>query len=204
MASNEKEIIVNLIGKDKVVLDCGCGGGEIAKLLSAMGCRVIGIDIDEVKACLAQQWCCEVIVGDLEDEMTMERIRKLGYTIDCVLCSHILEHLRNPLNLLRTLKVICNPNFFVIALPNVAYWRVRFHLLAGRWEYSDEGILDRTHLRFFTLYTAIKLIEDAGLEVLEIVIPDFPIKGFRRLVKEIIKRITSPNFYSPSFVFKCR
>lgn len=180
-------------------------GGQIARLLAANGCSVIGVELDGEKANMARQWCQAVIIGDLEHEETLAQVRNLCDRFDCILCSHVLEHLREPSRVLKGLKTLCDPEkgFFVVALPNVAYWRVRLHLLAGRWEYQDEGILDRTHLRFFTLHSAMNLLGECRLEVVHIAIPEFQVGGIRRFTHTALRSLTSPNFYSPSFVLKC-
>ena len=82
------------------------------------------------------------------------------------MCSHVLEHLRDPLAQLRTLLTRVKPGAsVVISLPNVANWTVRLSILAGRFTYRDRGLLDRTHLRFFTLRTARALIEESGCRI---------------------------------------
>jgi hypothetical protein len=78
-------------------------------------------------------------------------------------------------------------------------------LLAGRFEYQGWGILDRTHLRFFTLDSAFKLFEDAGLEVLNVEAPTFYGGGFlRRFTRKIFWKITPMSFHSPTFVFRLK
>lgn len=169
---NEVQIISDLINADCVVLDVGCGDGKIARVLKEKGCAVVGIEVDPAKAHAASHYA-RVFVGDAEDPATIDQIRQLGIRFDCILCSHVLEHLKNPLRVLRNLTELCNPEggFFVIALPNVAYWKVRLHLCMGRWEYQDEGILDRTHLRFFTFHSALDLLRESGLQIVRVIIP---------------------------------
>lgn len=86
-----------------------------------------------------------------------------------ILCSNVLEHLMDPLEVLGRLQKLLQPTgYFVIALPNVAHWSVRLKLLFGKFDYTKEGgILDEDHLKFFTLKTAMELLQKAGLKIVE-------------------------------------
>jgi methionine biosynthesis protein MetW len=205
-ASDEVDIICHLIRSNRTVLDCGCGAGEIARLLVRNKCEVVGIEADPETAMAARQWCQDVIVGDLEREETLAEVQSLRNAFDCILCSHVLEHLRDPSRLLQSLQGLCTSptGNFVIALPNVAHWRVRLSLLLGCWEYQDFGILDRTHLRFFTLASALDLLKRSGLETAEIRIPDFHNAGrLSDYARSLMRRVTRPGWHAGSFVFLC-
>jgi 2-polyprenyl-3-methyl-5-hydroxy-6-metoxy-1,4-benzoquinol methylase len=78
----------------------------------------------------------------------------------------VLEHLRDPVSLLKRLRPFLKPDgTIIISIPNVANLSIRFGLLFGRWNYAEYGILDRTHLRFFTRKTAIAMVTGAGFEI---------------------------------------
>jgi methionine biosynthesis protein MetW len=195
------------VGRGRAVLDCGCGSGDLAALLTAQGCDVVGIEADARAAAAARPRCRVVIDGDLEAEETLLRARDAGAGFDCVLCSHVLEHVRNPERTLTRLMSLLKPDAtasFVVALPNVAHWQVRMALLRGRFDYADSGVMDRTHLRFFTLASARALLEGAGLQVAETLIPEFNGAGpGRRVLRTVAHRLGTPGLTAGSFVFKC-
>jgi 2-polyprenyl-3-methyl-5-hydroxy-6-metoxy-1,4-benzoquinol methylase len=147
------------------VLEVGCGAGYTLSFLKAQGmCDwVCGIEISEAAAEKALRMLDEVVLGDIE---TMDLPVEAG-SIDLLLCLDVLEHLVDPWEALSRLTTLLSPNgVLVVSLPNVRYYRILFQLvLRGRWDYQDSGILDRTHLRFFTRATAIELIESSGLSV---------------------------------------
>lgn len=199
---SKEHIIANMIGKEKSVLDCGCGDGKIAQILKKAGCHVVGIEIEPTSSKIAGQFCHRVIVGNLEEKRTFEQLD--GSAFDCVLFSDVLEHLVNPRKVITRYAGFLRPSgHFIVSLPNVAYWRIRLHLLWGRWDLSNEGILDETHLHYFTLRTSLNLFSRAGLEVVELRVPHDPRGGWpRRLVVRAVHRLTSPNFHAAGVVFK--
>ena len=88
-----------------------------------------------------------------------------GTGYDVVLCLDVLEHLVDPAGALAALRGLAPRGRALISLPNVAHWSLRKELLRGRWEYTESGLLDRTHLRFYTLDTARSLLSQAGWRV---------------------------------------
>ena len=144
------------------VLDIGCGGGMMgAWLKEHRGCEVTGITNSDAEAEAARRCLDRVIVADLNHLELDDRDR-----FDCVICSHVLEHLIEPQHLLRSLQSVLSPvGMLVVALPNVTFWRQRLLLLGGRFAYTDGGIMDRTHLRFFDWEGARALLESSGFDV---------------------------------------
>jgi 2-polyprenyl-3-methyl-5-hydroxy-6-metoxy-1,4-benzoquinol methylase len=105
-----------------------------------------------------------MIVGNIENETTR---RKIQGTFDVIVFGDVLEHLSDPQQVLQDIKPYLNENgILVLSLPNIALWRIRIALLFGKFEYSDRGVLDRTHLRFFTLQSAQALVRQAGYTLL--------------------------------------
>jgi 2-polyprenyl-3-methyl-5-hydroxy-6-metoxy-1,4-benzoquinol methylase len=145
------------------VLDVGCATGYLAARLSARGCEIIGVEPDPAAAAEADRHCERVIVGSIESPEHRELIPG---TFDYVVFGDVLEHLVDPWEVLRFARGLLAPGGAVIvSLPNVAAWPVRVGLLAGRFEYTDIGLLDRTHLRFFTRRSAHELARAAGYRV---------------------------------------
>ncbi|BAZ68733.1 MAG: class I SAM-dependent methyltransferase [Pelatocladus maniniholoensis HA4357-MV3] len=153
--------MLHWIGENKRVIDFGCATGYFARLLSSKGCQVTGIEINPKAAKIAEEYCEEVIVADL-DFVTLRDILS-GQTFDVAVFGDILEHLRNPWRILEEIKQILQPGGYVVAsIPNIAHGAIRLALLQGKFEYTELGILDNTHLRFFTRQTVTQLFERSG------------------------------------------
>lgn len=148
-------------GEGRRVLDVGAADGFLAERLTARGWQVTALERDEAQAAVARGKCREVVVVDLEREAP-----PLEGSFDAVVYGDVLEHLSDPLAVMRRLHPLLAPGATVIvSVPNVAHLWIRLSLLVGRFEYGDRGILDGTHLRFFTRRTFLDLLAGAGLEV---------------------------------------
>lgn len=149
------------------VLDVGTADGHpVVEGLKARGCRVWGIEIDEEAAADAAPMCEQMVVGNVEQ---LDLTSTFGdKRFDVVLCLDVLEHLIEPLDTLNRLKELLTPTGIVVAsIPNVTHAAVRLQLLDGSFTYTDTGLLDRTHVRFFDRTEVEKLFDDAGLTVTE-------------------------------------
>jgi len=139
--------MLGLVPCGSKVLDAGCSSGYLAEQLVARGCAVIGLELDPAAGRLAERWCEQVLVGDVE---TME-LPLAPASFDVVLCGDILEHLRDPTGALERWRPFLRPGGrLVLSTPNVANWSIRLALLFGTFRYTDRGILDRTHAHLFT------------------------------------------------------
>lgn len=150
------------------VLDVGCGGGFLAMHLSRKGAIVSGLERNPEAAALARAHCARVIEGDIAAGDPLDPDARF----DVIVCADVLEHLPAPDQALgRLARHLEADGCFLISVPNVAHYKIRLGLLAGRFDYEDSGILDRTHLRFFTRRTALAMIEACGLrpEVVDVV-----------------------------------
>jgi methionine biosynthesis protein MetW len=148
------------------ILDLGCSSGALgAALKERQDCAVVGVEVDPVYAARARERLDEVVEADLE---TVD-LAPLG-SFDCVLAADVLEHLRDPLGLLRAAADALAPGgSAVVSLPNVRYWNTFWQLGArGRWPRQPDGIFDRTHLRWFTGRDAVDLLAEAGLDLDEV------------------------------------
>ena len=149
------------------VLDVGTADGSpVVQGLRARGCRVWGIEIDEEAAAVAAPLCEQMVVGNVEQLDLAEAFGDRRF--DVLLCLDVLEHLVEPLDALRRLTELLTPTGIVVAsIPNVTHAAVRLQLLDGSFSYTDTGLLDRTHLRFFDRDEVERLFEQAGLTVTE-------------------------------------
>ena len=144
------------------VLDIGCGAGTFgAALKRERGAQAVtGIEINRTAAQAARSQIDSVLVGDVVT--TLPDLR--GQTFDVVVLNDVLEHLIDPEALLNQLRAFMTKDGRVVAsIPNVReFTNVRNLVLRGRWDYTDAGILDRTHLRFFTRASLDGLFERGG------------------------------------------
>ncbi len=148
-------------GRGRRLLDVGAAGGLLSQRLTAQGWRVTGIESDAQAAEAGAPHCEAMITMNLDRE-----IPALEGPFDAIVYGDVLEHLVNPLNVLTELNRLLAPGgTVVISVPNIAHLYVRLLLLFGRFDYIDRGILDRTHLRFFTERSLREFIAEAGLRV---------------------------------------
>jgi 2-polyprenyl-3-methyl-5-hydroxy-6-metoxy-1,4-benzoquinol methylase len=139
------------------VLDVGCGSGELGHVLRERGHHVVGIDSQRP-------------VFQLDDFVQADLAAGLPPTgdaeFDVVLLADVLEHMAHPAELLTAAAERLAPGGrILVSLPNAVHWSVRAQVLFGHFEYTNKGIMDRTHLRFFTRSSAEKLFREAGLRV---------------------------------------
>lgn len=158
-------------GRGRRALDVGAADGFLAELLTRQGWQVTALERDPTQAAKARGRCHEVIVADLDAAAP-----RLEGTFAAIVYGDVLEHLSDPLPVLVALNRSLAPGGRVIvSVPNVAHLWVRLSLLLGRWDYAERGILDRTHLRFFTRRSFVRFLGDAGLAVEELVATPLPL-----------------------------
>lgn len=144
------------------VLDVGCGAGALgAALREERGVSVIGLELSPDAAARARERLDAVVEADLDslDDLPFER-----GSFDAMVFGDVLEHLRDPHRLLRALRPwLADDGALVLSIPNVGHWSVVLPLLTqDRWPYADAGLLDRTHVHFFTLAEAELMLRDCG------------------------------------------
>jgi 2-polyprenyl-3-methyl-5-hydroxy-6-metoxy-1,4-benzoquinol methylase len=138
----------------RMVLDVGCGAGDNAALLRTMlpQCEVHGVTHSPTEAQMAEKCMAACWVFDIEGEIPAELA---AIRFDTLIFSHVLEHLRDPAVILKKFTALLRPGGCVaIAVPNVLSWAMRWRFVRGNFEYESDGVLDDTHLRFFTYLTA--------------------------------------------------
>ena len=168
--------MVELIGSNKSVLDVGCASGYLAKTLGAFGNTVTGVEYDPAAAAEAKPHLHRVVVADLDQVDLAEAVG--GDSFDVIVFGDVLEHLRDPLPSLRSARRMLNPGgFIVISIPNIAHGDVRMSLLLGRFPYGNLGLLDNTHLRFFTRQSVQELLADAGFVAAQVRTTKAPLFG---------------------------
>lgn len=153
-----------LVGANKQVLELGCAAGSMSKVLQQhYGCTITGVEYDADAAALAREFCQNVVVGDLNHP---ELLASISQRFDVIMFSDVLEHLRNPAACLQqAITLLDDDGYVVISVPNIAHGGVIAALWCDAFNYADTGLLDRTHIHFFTTTTLFALVEDCGLIV---------------------------------------
>jgi methionine biosynthesis protein MetW len=203
--------ILRLVGSDKRVLDIGCATGHLTKHLAANNCEVVGVELEKSFASEAVSYCQEVIVGDIQEDSTLSRITG---RFDVIVFGDVLEHLSCPQDVLNNVRRLLNDGgFIIVSVPNIALWRVRIALLFGKFEYNDRGVLDKTHLRFYTFGSAKELLKKTGYICMSVNYRfDFPFYS-RKLARWTIYlgdilpsflRRFFPTLFAMQFIFSAR
>ena len=166
------------------VLDVGCWQGAFGAELKRRrpGLSVVGIEADPQAAEVASSRLDRVIAGRFPVDVAPE-----DGPFDCVVFNDVLEHLVDPWEALRRTRALLSDSGTVVAvIPNIRHVRAVVPLVVrGRWDYADTGLLDRTHLRFFTRSTMIELFETTGYAVESITAQDVSDVGLRGLAMRL-------------------
>ncbi len=165
--NNSHTLMVELVGGTKRVLDVGCATGYLARALVERGCTVVGVEMDEAAAEEARPHLEQLVVGDIGK---MDLAEAVGHArFDVVVFGDVLEHLHDPLAVLRAARAVLAEGGSVVAsMPNIAHGSVRLALMAGRFDYQELGLLDHTHLRFFTRASIEELFRSAGMVPIDV------------------------------------
>ena len=154
-----------LMPSNAKVLDIGSGTGGTTKVInSGKENSVLCIEPDPARSAAARQRGLEVVTAVFDENLA----RELG-KFDVVVMGDVLEHIANPFEILSNVRLVLSPGGkLLMSVPNVAHWTVRTRLMFGRFDYQESGIMDSTHLRWFTIKTLIALLESAGFTVLSV------------------------------------
>ena len=164
--NNSHSSVLRMVGSNKRVLEAGCSSGHVSEVLKSQGCSVVGIEIDPLAARSAEQWLERVIIGDFEDGTIWPTLD--NELFDVIVFADVLEHLKDPLSTLReSIAHLRAQGTVIISVPNIAHADVKIALLKGLFPYSENGLLDRTHVHFFTKDSLLALLHDAGLVATE-------------------------------------
>jgi SAM-dependent methyltransferase len=155
------------------VLDVGCGGGALGAALKAErpGCEVVGLEGFPEAAARARRRLDDVLCLDLD---SLDALPADTGKFDAMVFGDVLEHLLDPVRLVRTLlPSLAEGGVLVLSIPNVKHWTVLYPLLVkDRWTYEDAGLLDRTHVHFFTGATAAAMLSELGLDLVHLGVND--------------------------------
>ena len=165
--------ILNALHREKEpvkILDAGTASGYLGKIWRRSGHYIAGIEYDAATAEKAREYYDAFQVADIERFAFSYR-----QEFDYIVFADVLEHLRDPASVLqRCIPALKESGKIVISVPNIANWIIRLGLLFGKFDYMDRGILDRTHLRFFTLRSLKQLMSEVSCEVLDVIPTPLP------------------------------
>jgi 2-polyprenyl-3-methyl-5-hydroxy-6-metoxy-1,4-benzoquinol methylase len=202
---------LKLIGRSKKVLDVGCSDGYLLQAIrDKLKGIVDGIEINPETARRASKYARKVYVGSVEDSNVLNQLHE---TYDVLLFMDVLEHCKDPWSVLeKTKPVLADDGYVIASVPNVANWRVRLGILMGNFDYQQSGLLDKGHLRFFTIRSVKALFEQAGYEIVKF---DFTLGGLpetlskiskpgKNILKAVIKNIVRffPGLFANQFIVK--
>ena len=189
----------------KSVLDIGCGSGAFGSAQKySRNFLVTGITYNTVEADIAKTLLDRVEIANLNDI----NAHLLG-RYDCIVCSHVLEHLNKPEVLLSLLAKHCllPRGVLIVALPNPLYWKQRLQFMRGHFRYTDGGLMDRTHYRFYDWHTAQELLMHAGFSIQSSQAQgSIPLsRFFGSLSKYIDRNFVNymPSLFGVQFIFSC-
>jgi 2-polyprenyl-3-methyl-5-hydroxy-6-metoxy-1,4-benzoquinol methylase len=193
-------------GKPGSVLDLGCGRARLGLEVERLGYTVTGIDNSPVACATARTRISEVIELDFTKPDAVANTLK-ERQFDWIMAADVLEHTPDPKTTLSFYGRFLKPDGrLIVSLPNVAVWDNRLRLLFGRFDYRSSGVMDGTHLRFFTFRTARELISAAGFTPLRTTSEPGLARAFLPLLKRFATRKAEPDaiLESPAYRFYYR
>ena len=155
--------ILDLVGgiSGKKVLDIGCARGYVGSRIKAMGNYVVGVDIAESAVKEAEKVLDKTYVFDLEGSWP-----DLGNKFDLAILPEILEHVFDPIEVLKKVfSALDDDGEIIITTPNLLLWTNRIKIMFGKFEYTDQGLMDFGHIRFFTYKYLNKVLKDSGFKI---------------------------------------
>lgn len=166
MGHTRRKRILSLVPRDaQRILDIACAGGRFGKMLRERGYWVAGMDISEDAIADAQAVLDRALLGDAENAWPQEF---QGGDFDVIIAAEILEHVFDPVAVLRSAKRALKPGgSIIITTPNFMAWTNRLTFLMGRFRYEEQGMFDFGHIRWFTLEYLKKVLKEAGFHIVQ-------------------------------------
>lgn len=170
--NDPRRFFIDWIEDGSIILDLGCACGDFAVALKTekANCKIYGMEFDQESCITARKSSAFEDVYNVDLELfSPNAYDKIFGSFDYLTFGDVLEHLRNPINAIRKLKVFLKPEGkILISLPNIAHKSIKAQLLKNSFSYTDVGLLDRTHLRFFAPNSIKNFLEESRINLLEI------------------------------------
>jgi 2-polyprenyl-3-methyl-5-hydroxy-6-metoxy-1,4-benzoquinol methylase len=164
--SYNPELLATIPAEATRVVEVGCSGGGLAKMFRETNpqCEYIGIDVDPEYAEVSRKWCSKVLVGNIE-KMDEEIFGSL-FPSDCWVFGDVLEHLYDPWALLKRIRSRLRDGASVVScIPNAQHWSLQVQLNLGYFRYENLGLMDRTHIRWFTKKSIAEMFQSTGYRI---------------------------------------
>jgi 2-polyprenyl-3-methyl-5-hydroxy-6-metoxy-1,4-benzoquinol methylase len=200
--STPNPTILDLYAGENVILDVGCGVGALGEEIKRLNktAFIYGIDISEQACHIAQKKIDNVRVLDLD----LNSLPNFDIKFDLIIFGDVLEHLKRPdKTLASAAEHLRTDGSIILSVPNIAFWRIRLGLLFGRFTYQKIGVLDGTHLRFFTYQTITRMIKESGYRIVDEI---HVVRAKSPFLDSILKKTWRPLFKirAPQFVFRIK
>jgi len=160
----------DLVNENTHLLEIGCATGYMSEYFTkAKNCKVLAVDYNHDQVEIAQKRGLNAISGNIEDAEFLNKIKnytELNGKFDIILATELIEHLMNAETFLINIKDFLKPEgYIIVSTPNIAHWSVRKNLLLGNFDYEETGILDKTHLKFYTARTFTDLLNKCAYKI---------------------------------------
>jgi SAM-dependent methyltransferase len=185
----------------RLIVEAGCGAGALGREYKRLfpGARYVGIEMSPEAAARARRFLDHVAVGNVEQVSASEAGIEPG-TVDVLVYGDVLEHTIEPWSVLkRHLTWLRDEGHVLACIPNIQHWSILVHLLQGQWQYQDEGLLDRTHLRFFTLDSIRQMFADVGLQFTDVQIREGKTDAFPKFLELMRPAVQALNIQPARF-----
>jgi 2-polyprenyl-3-methyl-5-hydroxy-6-metoxy-1,4-benzoquinol methylase len=201
--------LLRQVGRNKKVLEVGCSTGYMTKIMQQeLGCEVTAIELNEAAAEIAKNYCKEIFIGDIE-KFDLSALKDKYF--DVIMFADVLEHLYSPTEcLIKIERCLKDDGYLLASIPNITHLSVINEMCNNRFNYKDTGLLDKTHIRFFTKENINKMFNNSGFLITSmdrvIVIPQNTEFGtnFNEIPSEVKEFITKNNSEFQTYQFICR
>ncbi len=190
---NPNFAVLNSIPENsKNLLDIGCGNGGLIDFYKG---KIDGITISESEYEIAEKRLNKVFLHNLEKGLP-EKLDKY----DVIIASHVLEHIAFPENLLLDIKKVMNEkSVFIIALPNIMHYKYRFKLIFGNFKYENTGVMDYTHLRWYTFHSTQKMLKKSGFKITKAFVDgELPFYRITKILPKFVSNFSKKILFSIS------
>jgi len=187
-------MLFKLIPESSHVLDIGCSSGHFGRqLMKQKKCIVDGIELDEADSKIASKYLRNVWTLNIETD----DLNAIKEKYDVIILADVIEHLVFPSVALQRIKHLLKPSgILVFSVPNMSHISVRLALLAGKFTYTETGVLDKTHLHYYDFQELQRVLNEGGMEINTI---DYPVIAYpKTLVEMKLKQLglrSNPDFY---------
>jgi 2-polyprenyl-3-methyl-5-hydroxy-6-metoxy-1,4-benzoquinol methylase len=202
--NGNQDVLDQISVNDETILDVGCGAGDNARILKMKNKDVTCVTVSVDEAELVRKVCDKVLTVNIENEDLI-----FEHKFDAIILSHVCEHLVHPgETILRLTKYLNKNGKIIIAIPNIAFFKNRFKLLKGDWTMHESGPFDKTHLHFYSYYSANTIIDENKVTMVtkiagQLAVPLWPLRilmpSFSRKIDKTIGSYF-PNLFAQQIV----